>query len=87
MMPEANQIAIRRQIARDAAHEAVKALLTTYQADSFESNRLEERLTDDIFFFTRNALPLGECSADLNPLSQQEDTAIAPSHEIPDCET
>jgi hypothetical protein len=84
MMPEANQIAVRRQIAKDVASEAIKALFSKYWADSFELNRLEERLTEDIFFFTRNALPLEECSTNLNPLSQKEDASIAPSQEIPD---
>jgi hypothetical protein len=44
MMPEANQIAIRCQIAKDVASEAIKALFSKYWVDSFELNRLEERL-------------------------------------------
>ncbi|XPM57501.1 MAG: hypothetical protein EDM05_006420 [Leptolyngbya sp. IPPAS B-1204] len=50
MMPETNQIAIRRQLAKDAASEAIKSLFTVYWADSFDVNRLQDRLVDLIFF-------------------------------------
>ncbi|MBF2046195.1 MAG: hypothetical protein IGS54_02150 [Elainella sp. C42_A2020_010] len=85
MMPETNQIAIRRQLAKDAASETIKSLFTVYWANSFDVNRLQDRLVDLIFFFTRNAQALEEPHPSSERLSGSSNP-ITPSQEIPDHE-
>lgn len=85
MMPETNQIAIRRQIAKDAASKAVTALFNVYWADSFDSNLLHDRLAEFIFFATRNAQPLAGPQPNLEQLAG-DDVFAAPTQEAPESE-
>ena len=69
---------VRQQTAKACAGEAVEALYSVYWSDSFEAERLEERLAEVILSFTRNARSLAELHPNpeqLELLGQQVTTA------------